>query len=122
MSQSEASGQGSQATADVVAIQQRSLLDEALREGARKMLLQAIESEVADYVEAHQKEVDEQGRRRVVRNGYGRERSLVTGVGTLRVKAPRVEDRRVDEAGPQVPFHVPDPAAVICGARKALKN
>lgn len=104
MSQSEVSEQGSQATADVVSIQQRSPLDEALREGARKMLLQAIETEVADYVEAHQKQVDEEGRRLVVRNGYGRERSLVTGVGTLRVKAPRVEDRRVDEQGRKFRF------------------
>ena len=53
------------------------------------MLLQAIETEVIEYVEAHQHEVDEQGRRRVVRNGYARERTVVTGVGTLRVKARR---------------------------------
>ena len=68
------------------------------------MLLQAIETEVVEYVEAHQHEVDEQGRRRVVRNGYARERTVVTGVGTLRVKAPRVADRRVDEQGRKFRF------------------
>ena len=104
MSQSEASQQESQAEPAVVSIQQRSPLDEALREGARQMLLQAIETEVGEYVEAHQHEVDEQGRRRVVRNGYARERTVVTGVGTLRVKAPRVADRRVDEQGRKFRF------------------
>jgi transposase-like protein len=104
MSQSEASQQESQAEPAVVSLQQLSPLDEALREGARQMLLQAIETEVADYVEAHQLEVDEQGRRRVVRNGYARERTVVTGVGTLRVKAPRVADRRVDEQGRKFRF------------------
>jgi transposase-like protein len=104
MSQSEESSQDSQAEAGVVAIQPRSPLDETLREGARQMLLRAIGAEVADYVERHQQEVDQDGRRLVVRNGYARERSLVTGVGTLRVKAPRVEDRRVDEQGRKFHF------------------
>ena len=104
MSQSEESSSSRQGGAEVVGIEQRSPLDEALREGARQMLLKAIEAEVADYVEAHQQEVDEDGRRLVVRNGYGRERSLVTGVGTLRVKAPRVADRRVDEQGRKFRF------------------
>jgi len=104
MSQSEESSSSRQGGAEVVGIEQRSPLDEALREGARQMLLKAIEAEVADYVEAHQQEVDEDGRRLVVRNGYGRERSLVTGVGTLRVKALRVADRRVDEQGRKFRF------------------
>jgi transposase-like protein len=68
------------------------------------MLLRAIGAEVADNVETHQQDVDQDGRRLVVRNGYARERSLVTGVGTLRVKAPRVEDRRVDEQGRKFHF------------------
>ena len=104
MRQSEESRQGSQAEAGVAAIKQRRPRDEAPREGARQMLLKAIESEVADCVEAHQQEVDEEGRRLVVRNGYSRERSLVTGVGTPRVKAPRVADRRVDERGRKFRF------------------
>jgi len=99
MSQSETSRPGGQAQAEVVAIQQRSPLDEALREGARQMLRKAVEDEVAAYIDAHQDQVDENGRRLVVRNGHARQRTLVTGVGTIQVQAPRVEDRRVDEQG-----------------------
>ena len=104
MSQSEESRQGSQAEAGLVAIKQRPPRDEAPREGARQMLLKAIETEVTDCAEAHQQEADEEGRRLVVRNGYSRERSLVAGVETPRVKAPRVADRRVDERGRKFRF------------------
>ena len=104
MSQSEESPRGSQAEAGAVSIKERSPLDETLREGARQMLLKAIEAEVADYVEARQHEVDQDGRRLVVRNGYARRRTVVTGVGTLRVSAPRVADRRVDEQGRKFRF------------------
>lgn len=99
MSQSEALRQEGQPEAAIVSIKERSPLEQALREGARQMLLQAIEAEVAEYVEVHRGEVDGNGRRLVVRNGYGQERRLVTGVGTLEVRAPRVEDKRVDEQG-----------------------
>ncbi|MES0404267.1 MAG: IS256 family transposase [Hyphomicrobium sp.] len=88
----------------MVSIKECSPLDETLREGARQMLLKAIEAEAADYVEAHQQEVDKDGRRLVVRNGYARQRSIVTGVGTLQVSAPRVADRRVDEQGRKFRF------------------
>jgi putative transposase len=47
-----------------------SLLDEIVRDGARQMLAAALQAEVAAYVEAHVHEVDEVGRRPVVRNGY----------------------------------------------------
>ncbi len=60
-------------------------------------MLTAIVTQVADYVETHRQKVAEDGRCLVVRNGYGRKRSFVTGVGTLLVQTPRVEDRRVDE-------------------------
>lgn len=105
MSQSERSGQAGQADAAVVSIKEQSPLDQTLREGARQMLLQAIEAEVSEYVEAHRDEVDGNGRRLVVRNGYAQERTLVTGVGTLEVRAPRVEDKRVDEQGRKFRFH-----------------
>jgi len=104
MSQSEESPRGSQADPAVISMQERSPLDETLREGARQMLRRAIEAEVADYVEAHRQEVAEDGRRLVVRNGYARQRTIVKGVGTLQVSAPRVEDRRVDEQGRKFRF------------------
>lgn len=69
-------------------------LHEVLREGARKMLAQAIEAEVADWIDAHAHLTDERGRRQVVRNGYANERQLVTPVGELAVRQPRVHDRR----------------------------
>jgi putative transposase len=105
MSQSEALRQEGQPEGAVVFIKEQSPLEQALRKGARQMLVQAIEAEVAEYVEAHRDEVDGNGRRLVVRNGYAQERTLVTGVGTLQVRAPRVKDRRVDEQGRKFRFH-----------------
>ena len=49
-------------------------------------------------VDAHEQEVDEEGHRLVVRNGRGRERTLVTRVGVMKVRAPRVHDGRVSTA------------------------
>src|SRR5262245_60357099 len=50
----------------------RSLLDEIAREGARRMLVAALEAEVAAYLEAHRDERDDDGHALVVRNGKGR--------------------------------------------------
>ena len=47
-----------------------SMLDEIVRDGARQMLAAALQAEVAAYVEAHRGEVDGDGRRLVVRNGF----------------------------------------------------
>jgi transposase-like protein len=69
-------------------------LDELVAAGARRMLMAGLETEVADYIERHAELVDEAGRRLVVRNGKAAERSLVTGAGALKVRAPRVNDRR----------------------------
>jgi putative transposase len=87
-------------TADLqLAIATTPVLDQVLREGARRMLQHAIEREVADYVEAHADERDGQGHRLVVRNGHLPPRDLQTPVGPLRVEQPRVDDRRTDDAG-----------------------
>ena len=74
----------------------RSLLDEIVRDGARQMLAAALRAEVAAYVEQFADQLDEQGRRLVVRNGYHHERDVLTAAGAVAVKAPRVNDRRVD--------------------------
>ena len=74
----------------------RSLLDEIVRDGARQMLAAALWAEVAAYIEAHAGEVDENGYRLVVRNGYHHERDVLTAAGAVTVRAPRVNDRRVD--------------------------
>ena len=75
-----------------------SLLDELAREGARQMLAAALQAEVAAYIEAHADEVDEHGRRLVVRNGYHQARAIATAAGAVPVRAPRVNDQRVDQA------------------------
>ena len=71
-------------------------LDELAREGARRMIATALEAEVADYVDRFADAVDEDGRRLVVRNGRARERKLTVGSGTVSIKAPRINDKRVD--------------------------
>ena len=73
-------------------------LDDVALEGARLMLHQALEVEVAGYLERHQ-ERDGQGHALVVRNGKARARKVTCGAGTLTVEAPRVNDRRVDAQG-----------------------
>ncbi len=72
-------------------------LDELAREGARRMIAAALEAEVEDYLAGYVDEVDEDGRRLVVRNGHARERKLTVGSGTMAIRAPRVNDKRVDE-------------------------
>lgn len=73
-----------------------SLLDEVVRDGARQMLAAALQAEVAAYVDAHGGEVDEAGHRLVVRNGYHGSREVSTAAGAVAVRAPRVNDKRVD--------------------------
>ncbi len=72
------------------------MLDELAREGARRMLAAALQAEVAAYIDVHADEVDEDGHRLVVRNGYHRQREVATVAGAVPVRQPRVNDRRVD--------------------------
>ncbi|WP_102922653.1 IS256 family transposase [Streptomyces noursei] len=74
------------------------LLDEIVREGALRMLVAALEAEVNAYRADLADECDDKGRRLVVRNGYHRPRKVTTAAGAVEVKAPRVNDKRVDEA------------------------
>jgi transposase-like protein len=73
------------------------LIDEIVREGARRMLAAALEAEVAAYIAAHAGELDERGHRLVVRNGHAVPRQVLTSAGAVAVRAPRVNDKRVDE-------------------------
>ncbi len=74
-------------------------LDEIARAGARRMLAEALEAEVQDYLQAARGERGEDGRALVVRNGHARERQILCGAGSVEVRAPRVNDKRVDEDG-----------------------
>ena len=75
-----------------------------LREGATRLLGQAIEAEVAEYIARHADERDAKGHRRVVRNGYKDEREIQTGIGPIAVRQPRVNDQRIDENGERLQF------------------
>ena len=71
------------------------MLTEILRDGAQRLLGQAIEAEVGDWIERHASLTDGPGRQQVVRNGHHPTRMLVTGVGPVAVTQPRVLDRRI---------------------------
>jgi putative transposase len=75
----------------------RVTLDDLAREGALRMIAAALEAEVDDYVRSFAQERDEDGQRLVVRNGKAKERKLTVGSGTLPIRAPRVNDKRIDE-------------------------
>ncbi|MBA3865235.1 MAG: IS256 family transposase [Solirubrobacterales bacterium] len=79
-------------------------LDDLAREGARRMIVAALEAEVSEYVTSFTEELDENGKRLVVRNGRARERRLTVGSGTVGVRAPRVNDKRVDGEGERQKF------------------
>ena len=87
----------SQSTSDIRIVPSAAshdVLTEICRQGAREMLARAIEAEVAEWIEAHAHLRDEAGRRQVVRNGAHPERTILTGLGPIAVKPPRVLDRR----------------------------
>ncbi len=75
-------------------IETQSVIEEVLREGARRMLQTAIENEVAEYIEIHEHVQDKNGYRKVVRNGHLPQRELVTGIGPISIRQPRINDRR----------------------------
>ncbi|MFI5775392.1 IS256 family transposase [Streptomyces sp. NPDC051658] len=75
-----------------------SLIDEIVCEGERRMPAAALEVEVNAYIAELADQRDEEGHRLVVRNGYHQPRTVTTAAGVVEVKAPRVNDRRVDEA------------------------
>ena len=72
-----------------------------LRQGAQRLLAQAIEVEVARLLAQYADRRDGQGRQAIVRNGYLPEREVQTGIGAVRVQVPRVRDR----SGAGIRFH-----------------
>ena len=73
-----------------------SLIDEIVREGARRMLAEALQAEVDAYIAQFADVRDESGHRLVVRNGCHQPREVLTSAGSVQVTAPRVNDKRVD--------------------------
>jgi transposase-like protein len=72
----------------------QDVLTELLRDGARRLLAEAIEAEVAAWIDDHAHLKDHTGRQQVVRNGHLPERTIQTGLGEIEVRQPRVHDRR----------------------------
>jgi len=68
-------------------------LTEILRDGARALLAQAVDAEVAAVLSSHADKRTNDGRQRLVRHGYLPERQIVTGIGPVAVRCPRVRDR-----------------------------
>jgi transposase-like protein len=82
----------------------RSSLDEIVLDGARRMLAAALEVEADEYIARLAGELDERGRRLVVRNGHAEPRTITTAAGRIEVSAPRINDKRVDENGERCRF------------------
>ena len=80
----------------------KDVLSDVLRQGAQRMLAQAIEAEVGEWIDDHSGVTDLQGRRQVVRNGYLPKRTISSGIGPIEVEQPRVLDRRAKQQ--QEPF------------------
>jgi len=76
----------------------RDVLTTVLRDGAQRLLAEAVEAEVRQWIESHAHVQDEAGRRQVVRNGRLPKRSILTGIGPVEVEQPRVLDRRGADA------------------------
>jgi transposase-like protein len=79
-------------------------LDDLAKEGARRMIAAALQAEVQDYIERHSDARGPGGRALVVRNGAGQPRGLTMGAGTVELRAPRVNDKRVID-GERQRFH-----------------
>jgi transposase-like protein len=90
--------------AQALQLESTDILTEILHQGAQKMLAKAIQHEVDEYVAAHDDLRDAAGRRRVVRNGSMPRRSILTGLGPVEIRQPRVYDKRVDEHGHRIRF------------------
>ena len=72
-------------------------LTEILRNGARALLMQAVETEVADFLGRYADLKTEEGGQRIVRHGHLPERAIMTGIGSVAVRQPRVRDREAAE-------------------------
>ncbi|TQE95903.1 MAG: IS256 family transposase, partial [Spiribacter salinus] len=93
---------------DIIALRQPESVDDPLteiaRDGARRMLAAALRAEADAFVAQHAEEVLPDGRQRVVRHGYGPERSIQTGIGSLDVRRPKVRDRAAGQDEDKIRF------------------
>ena len=80
-------------------------ITEILRNGARKLLVQALEVEIENFLSQYSNLYDNHGRQRITRNGYLPEREIQTGIGQVPVRAPRIRDRQSDNKSGRIRFH-----------------
>ena len=73
-----------------------SVLEQVARDGAKKMLQLALENEVEEFIQKHSGLKGENGNKVVIKNGYMPERQIVTGMGPLPIKQPRIDDRNLN--------------------------
>jgi putative transposase len=78
-------------------------LTEVLRSGARALLAHAVEAEVAAFLSGQADKLTDDGRQRIVRHGHLPEREIMTGIGPVAVRCPRVRDREV-KGGERIRF------------------
>jgi transposase-like protein len=76
----------------------QDLLENLVREGARNAFQAALEDEVNQFLQRFSKFLDHKGHRMAVRNGYLPERAILSGIGPLAIRQPRVDDRRLRKA------------------------
>ena len=74
-----------------------SVLEQVARQGAQKMLQLALENEVEEFIQKHSNLTGENGNKVVIKNGYMPQREIVTGMGPLPIKQPRIDDRNLKE-------------------------
>jgi len=79
-------------------------ITDVLRTGARKLLIEALETEIEGFLSQHRDRRDDQNRQRVVRNGYLPQREIQTGIGPVSVKVPRARDRQPDNESEPIRF------------------
>lgn len=79
-------------------------ITDILRQGARKLLAVALEAEINAFVEQYSDLLDDEGKKRVTRNGYLPERDLQTGIGPVTVRAPRACDRKGENGHNKIRF------------------
>lgn len=75
----------------------RSAIEEVLRAGAKRLLQEAIENEVLEYIDLFKEMKDEMNKRLVTRNGHLPSRDILTGIGPINIQQPRVRDKRSGE-------------------------
>ena len=97
-------------------------LTEILRNGARALLAQAVEAEVADFLGKHADLKTAGGHQRVVRDGHLPEREVMTGIGPVAVREPRVRDREADATDPTASGSLRRSCRPTCAARNRSRR